>query len=224
MLLIYETADDFNSRSNEQPSALMGAWRAYYRALVDAGVYVGGAPLEAPATGATVRVHGGERRVQDGRHRHRRSSSAAKSSSSWRRSTKPSTGRRAARRQRAARSRSGRCRRWSTISSSGEMADDPRGVVEHVARESLGGSSHSLGAHARRRGSRRCTCGRLPDGAQDLAARRRADEAEAWSLTTARRRRSTGTARTRARRCGATIRLRCGRLRPWTNAPSPTSG
>jgi hypothetical protein len=66
MMLIYETAEDFASRAGEQPSALIGAWRAYYKALVDAGVYVGGAPLEAPATGATVRVHGGQRRVQDG--------------------------------------------------------------------------------------------------------------------------------------------------------------
>jgi hypothetical protein len=66
MMLIYETAEDFKSRSGEQPSALIGAWRAYYRALVDAGVYVGGAPLQAPSTGATVRVHDGQRRVQDG--------------------------------------------------------------------------------------------------------------------------------------------------------------
>ena len=44
----------------------MGAWRAYYKALVDAGVYVGGAPLEPPSAGATVRVHDGQRRVQDG--------------------------------------------------------------------------------------------------------------------------------------------------------------
>jgi hypothetical protein len=66
MMLIYETAEDFKSRSEEQPSARIGAWRAYYRALVDAGVYVGGAPLEAPSTGATVRVHGGQRCVQDG--------------------------------------------------------------------------------------------------------------------------------------------------------------
>jgi len=66
MMLIYETKEDFASRSGPQPSALIGAWRAYYKALVDAGVYVGGAPLEPPATGATVRVHGGERRVQDG--------------------------------------------------------------------------------------------------------------------------------------------------------------
>jgi hypothetical protein len=66
MMLIYETKEDFDSRSGEQPSVLVGAWRAYYKALIDAGVYVGGAPLEAPATGATVRVHGGQRRVQDG--------------------------------------------------------------------------------------------------------------------------------------------------------------
>lgn len=65
MMLIYETADDFRVRGGERPEVI-GAWRAYYRALVDAGVYVGGAPLDAPSAGATVRVHGGERRVQDG--------------------------------------------------------------------------------------------------------------------------------------------------------------
>jgi hypothetical protein len=65
MMLIYEPADDFRTRDRERPE-LIAAWRAYYRALVDAGVYVGGAPLDAPSTGATVRVHGGQRRVQDG--------------------------------------------------------------------------------------------------------------------------------------------------------------
>jgi hypothetical protein len=65
MMLIYETPDDFRARDNERP-ALIAAWRAYYRALVDAGVYVGGAPLEPPNAGATVRVHAGQRRVQDG--------------------------------------------------------------------------------------------------------------------------------------------------------------
>src|SRR5262245_47116526 len=66
MMLIYETAEDFASREREQPSPLIAAWRAYYKALVDAGVYVGGAPLQAPLTGATVRVHDGKRHVQDG--------------------------------------------------------------------------------------------------------------------------------------------------------------
>jgi hypothetical protein len=65
MMLIYETADDFQLRARDRPEQT-AAWRAYYRALVDAGVYVGGAPREAPAAGATVRVHGGQRRVQDG--------------------------------------------------------------------------------------------------------------------------------------------------------------
>ena len=58
MMLIYETKEDFESRATEQPSALTGAWRAYYKALIDAGIYVGGAPLEAPAKlkpGETVR-------------------------------------------------------------------------------------------------------------------------------------------------------------------------
>jgi hypothetical protein len=66
MLLIYETAEDFAVRSNEPREELIGAWRAYYRALVDAGIYVGGAPLEPPASAVTVRVHAGQRRVQDG--------------------------------------------------------------------------------------------------------------------------------------------------------------
>lgn len=43
-----------------------GAWRAYYKALVDAGVYIGGDPLEVPETGTTLRIEDGKRRVQDG--------------------------------------------------------------------------------------------------------------------------------------------------------------
>jgi hypothetical protein len=66
MMLIYETDDDFSARSNENGNPRIGAWRAYYRALVEAGVYVGGAPLQPPSSGATVRVHAGQRSVQDG--------------------------------------------------------------------------------------------------------------------------------------------------------------
>ncbi len=65
-MLIYESPDDFSARTGERQEAQVGAWRAYHRALVEAGVYVTGAPLELPTTGATVRVHGGQRRVQDG--------------------------------------------------------------------------------------------------------------------------------------------------------------
>ena len=65
-LLIYESPEAFAKRSNEERDAYTGAWRAYYQALVDAGVYVGGNPLEVPETGTTVRRKEGKRRVQDG--------------------------------------------------------------------------------------------------------------------------------------------------------------
>ena len=44
----------------------LGAWRTYYKALVEAGVYVGGNPLQSPETATTVRLKEGKRRVQDG--------------------------------------------------------------------------------------------------------------------------------------------------------------
>ena len=66
LLLIYETAKDFDARTNEQHDTLMGAWRTYYQAMVDAGVYVSGSPLQRSATGSTVRLQNGKRHVQDG--------------------------------------------------------------------------------------------------------------------------------------------------------------
>ena len=65
-LLIYESPEAFAKRSNEERDAYTGAWRAYYQALVDAGVDVGGNPREVPETGTTVRRKEGKRRVQDG--------------------------------------------------------------------------------------------------------------------------------------------------------------
>ena len=65
-LLIYESPEGFATRSNQDFDPYTGAWRAYYKALVEAGVYVGGEPLELPETGTTVRLNGGKRRVQDG--------------------------------------------------------------------------------------------------------------------------------------------------------------
>ncbi|HEY6272566.1 MAG TPA: YciI family protein [Terriglobales bacterium] len=64
-LLIYESPEAFKSRKDETNS-YTGAWRAYYKSLVEAGVYVGGDPLEVPETGTTVRIKEGKRRVQDG--------------------------------------------------------------------------------------------------------------------------------------------------------------
>ena len=65
-LLIYESPQAFESSNNDQIEAYTGAWRTYYKALVDAGIYIGGDPLEVPETGTTIRVNEGKRGVQDG--------------------------------------------------------------------------------------------------------------------------------------------------------------
>jgi hypothetical protein len=65
-LLIYESPEAWATRNKGVTDPYVGAWRAYYKSLVDAGVYVGGNPLEVPETGTTVRIQDGKRRVQDG--------------------------------------------------------------------------------------------------------------------------------------------------------------
>jgi len=65
-LLIYESPETFAMRKNDDNDPYRGAWRAYHRAMVQAGVYLGGDALELPETGTTVRVKEGKRGVQDG--------------------------------------------------------------------------------------------------------------------------------------------------------------
>jgi hypothetical protein len=65
-LLIYESPEAFAARRNGDNDAYLGAWRVYYKALVEAGTYVGGDALEVPETGTTVRLKEGKRGVQDG--------------------------------------------------------------------------------------------------------------------------------------------------------------
>ena len=65
-LLIYESAQDFAARKNDGNDPYIGAWRVYYKALVESGAYVGGDPLEVPDTATTVRLKDAKRRVQDG--------------------------------------------------------------------------------------------------------------------------------------------------------------
>ena len=65
-LLIYEPPEDFEERETERGEAHLAAWRQYYRALVEAGVYVTGSPLQPESTGTTVRVRNAHRQVQDG--------------------------------------------------------------------------------------------------------------------------------------------------------------
>jgi hypothetical protein len=65
-LLIYESPEAFAARNNDETDAYLGAWRAYHKALVEAGIFVGGNPLQAPETATTVRLKEGKRHVQDG--------------------------------------------------------------------------------------------------------------------------------------------------------------
>jgi hypothetical protein len=65
-LLIFESPEAFAARNGEANGPYLGAWRAYYKALVEANIYVGGSPLQPPETGTTVRLSDGKRRVQDG--------------------------------------------------------------------------------------------------------------------------------------------------------------
>jgi hypothetical protein len=65
-LLMYESPEAFATRTSDENNPYTGAWRAYYKTLVDAGVYVGGDPLQVPETGTTLRIKEGKRLVQDG--------------------------------------------------------------------------------------------------------------------------------------------------------------
>jgi hypothetical protein len=65
-LLIFESPEAFATRKAPESNPYLGAWRAYYKTLVEAGIHVGGDPLEVPETATTVRVMEGKRRVQDG--------------------------------------------------------------------------------------------------------------------------------------------------------------
>ena len=65
-LLIYESPEGFAARNSDGTDAYTGAWRAYYKALVEADIYFGGDPLQVPETGTTVRLKEGKRHVQDG--------------------------------------------------------------------------------------------------------------------------------------------------------------
>ncbi len=66
LIMIYEDAAAFAKRNSPEAAQLFGAYRAYSDALREAGVMVGGAPLQPPQTATTVRLRNGKRQVQDG--------------------------------------------------------------------------------------------------------------------------------------------------------------
>ena len=66
-ILVYESETDFSVRTDAgRKDAYWGAYRAYTKALADAGIMVGGAGLQPPHLATTLRQHGSKRQVQDG--------------------------------------------------------------------------------------------------------------------------------------------------------------
>ena len=67
MIAFRETADDAASREDpKRAEAYWGGWMAYIKAIEATGFVRGGAGLQPPATGSTVRVRDGKRAIQDG--------------------------------------------------------------------------------------------------------------------------------------------------------------
>jgi hypothetical protein len=60
-ILVYETEQDIRDRHQTMP-----AYSAYSQALAEAGVAAGGAALHPSHTATTIRLHNGQRNVQDG--------------------------------------------------------------------------------------------------------------------------------------------------------------
>jgi hypothetical protein len=66
-ILIYETEADFATRADaKRKDAYYGAYRAYTKALMDAGIMAGGAGLQPAQLATTIRHRDGRRQVQDG--------------------------------------------------------------------------------------------------------------------------------------------------------------
>ncbi|EGF93486.1 YCII-related domain protein [Asticcacaulis biprosthecium C19] len=65
-LIISETPEGFADRTNAQAGEYWGGWTAYSRAIVESGIFAGGAGLEPPETAARVVFDGASKTVQDG--------------------------------------------------------------------------------------------------------------------------------------------------------------
>lgn len=65
-LAIFETEQDFAKRDGDEAQQYWAGWMAYTQAIRDAGVMVGGAGLQPPATATTIRHTRGKLQVQDG--------------------------------------------------------------------------------------------------------------------------------------------------------------
>jgi hypothetical protein len=65
-MLIYESPEAFACRKSDGSDPYTGAWRPYYKAMLESGAYIGGEPLELAETATTIRIKDGRRGVQDG--------------------------------------------------------------------------------------------------------------------------------------------------------------
>lgn len=66
MILNYMPPEDLLTADDVRAAADGDVWGAYTRALIDAGVLVGGSALHPSSTATTLRVTDGRRQVQDG--------------------------------------------------------------------------------------------------------------------------------------------------------------
>ena len=66
-LFFADPAEEFAKRDNpELAPAYWAAWGAYVKAVEAAGIVVGGAGLEPPATATMLRIRDGKRQIHDG--------------------------------------------------------------------------------------------------------------------------------------------------------------
>lgn len=66
-LMFYMSPLEFSARTDPaKKAAFWGAFMPYMQAVKDAGIFKGGAGLELPDTGTTLRTQNGKRSVQDG--------------------------------------------------------------------------------------------------------------------------------------------------------------
>jgi hypothetical protein len=66
MVLNYTPPEDLATADEVRAAAEGDVWGAYTKALIDAGVLVGGNALHPSSTATTLRIQGGRRLVQDG--------------------------------------------------------------------------------------------------------------------------------------------------------------
>ena len=66
VLLVYNTPGAFDALSEDERNALMGEFDAFTKELNESGRFVGGAAIEVPFTGRTVRVRDNVPATTDG--------------------------------------------------------------------------------------------------------------------------------------------------------------